>query len=89
MFEVVSPTILFGFCVIWLAAAMTPGANVAFTVSISSRYGFRAGLACAAGFVTGILVYSFIVPSISNEGLLATILQIPVAICRNKEGMFT
>ena len=61
MFEVVSPTILFGFCVIWLAAAMTPGANVAFTVSISSRYGFRAGLACAAGFVTGILVYSFIV----------------------------
>ena len=40
---------------------MTPGANVAFTVSISSRYGFRAGLACAAGFVTGILVYALIV----------------------------
>ena len=61
MFEIVSPTILFGFCVMWLAAAMTPGANVAFTVSISSRYGFRAGIACAAGFVTGILVYSIIV----------------------------
>jgi len=61
MFEIVSPAILFGFSVIWLAAAMTPGANVAFTVSISSRYGFRAGLACAAGFVTGIVVYSFIV----------------------------
>lgn len=40
---------------------MTPGANVAFTVSVSSRYGFRAGLACAAGFVTGIVVYAFIV----------------------------
>ncbi|NKB28343.1 MAG: hypothetical protein GKR99_12620 [Rhodobacteraceae bacterium] len=61
MFEIVSPTILFGFCTIWLAAAMTPGANVAFTVSISSRYGFRAGLACAAGFVTGIVVYALIV----------------------------
>ena len=61
MFDVVSPTILFGFCTIWLAAAMTPGANVAFTVSISSRYGFRAGLACAAGFVTGIIVYALIV----------------------------
>lgn len=61
MFEIVSPAILFGFSVIWLAAAMTPGANVAFTVSISSRYGFRAGLACAAGFVTGIIVYSLIV----------------------------
>ena len=61
MFEIVSPTVLFGFCVIWLAAAMTPGANVAFTVSISSRYGFRAGVACAAGFVTGIFVYALIV----------------------------
>ena len=61
MFDVVSPALLFGFCVVWLAAAMTPGANVAFTVSISSRYGFRAGLACAAGFVTGILVYALIV----------------------------
>lgn len=61
LFETVSPTLLFGFCTIWLAAAMTPGANVAFTVSISSRYGFRAGLACAAGFVTGILIYALIV----------------------------
>lgn len=61
MFEIVSPTVLFGFCVIWLAAAMTPGANVALTVSIASRYGFRAGLACAAGFVTGILIYALIV----------------------------
>ncbi len=61
VFDIVSPSILFGFCTIWLAAAMTPGANVAFTVSISSRYGFRAGLACAAGFVTGIVVYSLIV----------------------------
>lgn len=61
MFEIVSPAVLFGFSVIWLAAAMTPGANVAFTVSISSRFGFRSGLACAAGFVTGILVYSLIV----------------------------
>ena len=46
---------------IWLAAAMTPGANVAFTVSISSRYGFRAGLACASGFVFGIFVYALVV----------------------------
>jgi len=61
MFEIVSPTVLLGFSTIWLAAAMTPGANVAFTVSISSRYGFRAGLACAAGFVTGIIVYALIV----------------------------
>jgi homoserine/homoserine lactone efflux protein len=61
VFEIVSPTILFGFCAIWLAAAMTPGANVAFTVSVSSRYGFRAGLACAAGFVTGIIVYALLV----------------------------
>ena len=61
MFDIVSPTLLFGFCTIWLAAAMTPGANVAFTVSISSRFGFRAGLACAAGFVLGILVYALIV----------------------------
>jgi len=61
MFEIISPTVLFGFSVIWLAAAMTPGANVAFTVSISSRFGFRSGLACAAGFVAGILVYAFIV----------------------------
>lgn len=61
MIETVSPVLLFGFCTIWLAAAMTPGANVAFTVSISSRYGFRAGLACAAGFVTGILIYALIV----------------------------
>lgn len=61
MFEIISPTVLFGFSVIWLAAAMTPGANVAFTVSISSRFGFRSGLACAAGFVVGILVYAFIV----------------------------
>lgn len=61
MFEIVSPTFLFGFCAIWLAAAMTPGANIAFTVSISSRFGFFAGLACAAGFVTGIFIYALIV----------------------------
>ncbi|WP_375254975.1 LysE family translocator [Yoonia sp.] len=61
MFEIVSPTVLFGFSVIWLAAAMTPGANVAFTVSVSSRYGFRAGLMCAAGFVTGVFIYALIV----------------------------
>ena len=60
MFDIISPTVLLGFSTIWLAA-MTPGANVAFTVSISSRYGFRAGLACAAGFVSGIVVYSLIV----------------------------
>jgi len=61
MFEIVSPNILLGFCTIWFAAAMTPGANVAFTVSISSRFGFRAGLACAFGFVTGTFVYALIV----------------------------
>lgn len=61
MFGIVSPTILFGFCIIVFAAAMAPGANVAFTVSISSRFGFRAGLACAFGFVSGIFVYALIV----------------------------
>lgn len=60
MFDIVSLPLLIGFCTIWFAAAMTPGANVAFTVSISSRYGFRAGIACASGFVVAILIYALI-----------------------------
>lgn len=60
MFDIVSLPLLIGFCTIWFAAAMTPGANVAFTVSISSRYGFRAGIACATGFVVGILIYALV-----------------------------
>lgn len=80
LFETVSPPFLLGFCAIWLAAAMTPGANVAFTVSISSRYGFRAGLACAAGFVTGILIYALVVAF--GLGLISQLFEQFLAVTR-------
>ena len=61
MFEVVDVSKLIAFSGIWLAAALTPGANVAFTVSVSTRYGFWAGITGAMGFVTGAVIYSLLV----------------------------
>ena len=46
---------------IWVAAAAAPGGNSAFTVSISSRYGFGAGLVGALGFVTALMTYLAVV----------------------------
>ena len=46
---------------IWLAAAAAPGGNSAFTVSVSSRYGFGAGMIGATGFVTALMAYLLIV----------------------------
>ena len=43
---------LASFAGIWVAAAAAPGGNMAFTVAISSRYGFWAGIIGACGFVT-------------------------------------
>lgn len=51
LFQIVS------FGAIWFAAAMSPGANVAFTVSVSSRFGIAAGLTGAAGFVSALFLY--------------------------------
>ena len=61
MFEVVDVSKVLAFSGIWLAAALTPGANVAFTVSVSTRYGFWAGITGALGFVTGAVIYSLLV----------------------------
>ena len=52
MTEAIDPTRFATFCLIWATAAAAPGGNMAFTISVSSRYGFRAGMLGAAGFVT-------------------------------------
>lgn len=45
------------FCGLWLAAAAAPGGNSAFTVSVSSRFGFWAGVVGALGFVTILVLF--------------------------------
>ena len=52
MLEAIDPARFATFCLIWATAAAAPGGNMAFTISVSSRYGFRAGMLGAAGFVT-------------------------------------
>jgi homoserine/homoserine lactone efflux protein len=65
---------------IWLAAAAAPGANSAFTVSISSRYGLLAGLVAAAGFVSALLFYMALISyglgfAVSQYGPLLNIVR--------------
>ncbi len=55
--DFVNPTGLLTFVGIWLAAAAAPGGNSAFTVSISSRFGFGAGLMGVLGFATVLLFF--------------------------------
>ena len=52
MLEAIDPARFATFCLIWATAAAAPGGNMAFTISVSSRHGFRAGMLGAAGFVT-------------------------------------
>ena len=61
MFTYLTPADIATFAGIWLAAALSPGANVAFTISVSSRFGFWAGLIGACGFLTALLGYLILV----------------------------
>ncbi len=61
MFEILTPAQLGAFGAIWFAAAAAPGGNVAFTVSVSSRFGFWAGVTGALGFVTALMFYLIVV----------------------------
>ena len=58
---IVDPAQLATFAGIWLAAAASPGGNVAFTVAMSSRFGFAAGMTGASGFVTALLIFMVVV----------------------------
>lgn len=61
LLSAVEPAQLATFVGIWVAAAATPGGNTAFTVSVSSRFGFWAGLIGAFGFVTALMTYLVVV----------------------------
>jgi homoserine/homoserine lactone efflux protein len=68
------------FAGIWLAAAAAPGANVAFTISISSRFGFWAGVVGALGFASVLFGYMIVVAlglgfAVSQYGIILNMLR--------------
>jgi threonine/homoserine/homoserine lactone efflux protein len=48
---------LLTFAAIWLAAAAAPGGNTAFTLAVSSRHGFLAGVSGVLGLVVALALY--------------------------------
>jgi homoserine/homoserine lactone efflux protein len=78
--EILSAQQLLTFSLIWFAAAATPGGNVAFTVSVSSRYGFLTGIIGATGFVAALFFYMFLVSfglgfAVAQYGSLLVVLK--------------
>ena len=80
LFQVIDAAQLATFAGIWVAAAAAPGGNTAFTVSVSSRYGFGAGLVGALGFATVLMAYTLFVVfglgfAVSQYGLVLDVLR--------------
>jgi homoserine/homoserine lactone efflux protein len=80
LIESVSPGQIATFAGIWVAAAAAPGGNTAFTVSVSSRYGFGAGMIGALGFVSALFAYMMLVAyglgfAVSQYGPVLNILR--------------